>query len=160
MTLIRPLSTLVLVLLPLVLLDLVLALAVSSAHWSSAMPGTPPWRASFSPLPFWVLPCLRLWVCSVSWWLSCFCLLSKCVATSLISDESRFYNHTMEPWTLNIQRHDWYQPRPDCMTVICIVWMIHQHLFLWTLHSIFRRLISLKHAWFPCLLQEFIIPKS
>lgn len=30
-------------------------------------------------MPFWDLPCLRLWVCSVLWWLSCYCLHSKCI---------------------------------------------------------------------------------
>ena len=36
--------------------------------WSLAMPGTRLWSSNSSPMPFWALPCLRLWGSSV-WWL-------------------------------------------------------------------------------------------
>lgn len=56
-----------------------LGLGLCSAPWSLGMPVTPPWSSSSSLTPFLGLPCLRPWVCSVSWWPSCYSLLSKCV---------------------------------------------------------------------------------
>lgn len=42
-----------------------------SAPSSSVTPGTHPWNSNCSLTPFWDSPCLRPWVCSVLWWLSC-----------------------------------------------------------------------------------------
>lgn len=44
---------------------------------SLVTPETHRWNSSCSPMPSWVSPCLRLWVCSVLWWLSCCCSPSK-----------------------------------------------------------------------------------
>lgn len=42
-----------------------------------ATPGIHHWSNSCSHTPFWDLPFLRLWVCSVLWWPFCCSLLSK-----------------------------------------------------------------------------------
>ena len=54
-----------------------LELGQCSAPSSLVMPGTHHWSSSFSHMPSWDLPCLRLWVYSVLWWLSCCYLHSK-----------------------------------------------------------------------------------
>ena len=61
-----------------------LVLAACLAVWWLAMPEIHLWNSSFSPTPFWVLPCPRLWVSSVLWWPSWFCLPSKDPQTQLL----------------------------------------------------------------------------
>ena len=83
MTLTLPLSSLVQELPPLESQDLVLVLDLSSVPSLSDTPVIHHWNNNSFHTPFWVSPCLKLWVFSVLWWPFCFCsLFNFCVKTT------------------------------------------------------------------------------
>lgn len=58
---------------------LVPVLGLCSVPLSLDTPATLPSNSSFSPMPFLGLLCLKPWVCSALWWLSCCSLPSKSI---------------------------------------------------------------------------------
>lgn len=54
---------------------------------------------NFSLMPFWDLLCLKPWVFSVLWWLSCCCSLSK-LSHRCLSSFNKYFKH---PFTWNQQ---------------------------------------------------------